>query len=157
MARSAVLAGRALSDLVRNLEVVVLMVGVGILVGFRVHSAMLPFLASVALLLMFSFALSLVSANVGPTAPTAEATQAASFPLLAVLVFAATAFAPAQNMPGWLQAYNDVHPVSLVMKAMRALPLGGPTMTPVLQALISVAALTAVFAPLSVHRYRRVA
>jgi hypothetical protein len=57
------------------------------------------------------------------------------------------AFAPAQNMPGWLQAYNDVQPVSVVVKAMRALSIGGPTATPVVHAVLWLTALVAVFAP----------
>jgi ABC transporter DrrB family efflux protein len=157
MARSAVLAGRAVADLVRSVGVVVLMIGVGFLVGFRIHNGIGPFIASAALLLLFSVALSLVFATIGLAAPTAEAANAASWPVLALLVFASTAFAPEQNMPGWLQAYNHVQPVSLVVKAMRALSLGGPTSTPVIKALIAIVAITAVFAPLAVRRYRSVA
>jgi ABC-2 type transport system permease protein/oleandomycin transport system permease protein len=157
MARSAVLAGRTLSDLVRNLGVVLLMIGVGFLVGFRIHTGVVPFIASIGLLLLFSFALSWVFALVGLGAPNAESAQAASFPILALLVFASTAFAPIESMPGWLQAYNDVQPVSVVVKAMRALAIGGETAAPVLHALLWVVALTAVFAPLAVNRYRKAA
>jgi ABC-2 type transport system permease protein/oleandomycin transport system permease protein len=157
MARSAVLAGRSLSDLVRNLGVVLLMVGVGFLVGFRVHTGVIPFAASIGLLLLFSFALSWLFALIGLRVPNAESAQAASFPILAVLVFASTAFAPAENMPGWLQTYNDYQPVSIVVKAMRALAIGGDTAGPVLQALAWIAVLIAIFVPLSVARYRKAA
>jgi len=157
MARSAVLAGRSLSDLVRNLGVVLLMVGVGFLVGFRVHTGVVPFVASIGLLLLFSFALSWLFALIGLRVPNAESAQAASFPILAVLVFASTAFAPAANMPGWLQTYNDYQPVSVVVKAMRALTIGGETAVPVLQALAWIGVLVAIFVPLSVARYRKAA
>jgi ABC-2 type transport system permease protein/oleandomycin transport system permease protein len=157
MSRSAVLAGRALADLVRNVGVVLLMIGMGFLVGYRVHTSVVPFVASIGLLLLFSFGFSLIFALIGLGVPNAEAAQAASFPILAILVFASTAFAPAQTMPGWLQAYNDVQPVSVVVKAMRALSVGGVTATPVLHSLLWIAALVAIFAPLAVNRYRRAA
>jgi ABC-2 type transport system permease protein len=157
MSRSAVLAGRALSDLVRNVGVVIMMIGVGFLVGFRVHTGVVPFLASLLLLLAFSFAFSWIFALVGLSVPNAESAQAASFPVLALLVFASSAFAPVENMPGPLQAYNDVQPVSVVVKALRALSIGGETATPVVHAVLWVVGLTAVFATLAVRKYRRTA
>lgn len=155
MARSAVLAGRTLADLVRNIAVVLLMIGVGFLVGFRIHAGAPAFVGSLLLLLLFSFALSWVFAIVGLSAPNPEAAQAAAFPVLALLVFASTAFAPAESMPGWLQAYNDVQPVSVVVRAMRVLANGGPTTTPVLHALAWCVAMILVFAPMAVRKYRQ--
>lgn len=157
MSRSAVLAGRALSDLVRNVGVVIMMIGVGFLVGYRVHTGVVPFLASLLLLLAFSFAFSWIFALVGLSVPTAESAQAASFPVLALLVFASSAFAPVENMPGVLQAYNDVQPVSVVVKALRALSIGGETAVPVIHAVLWVVGLIAIFAPLAVRRYRQAA
>lgn len=79
MARSAVLAGRTLADSVRNLIVIVLMITVGFLVGFRVHTSALGLLAAVALLLLFGFAMSWLMALIGLATGNAEAAQAASF------------------------------------------------------------------------------
>ncbi|HEX9970014.1 MAG TPA: ABC transporter permease, partial [Acidimicrobiales bacterium] len=101
MARSAVLAGRTVADLVRNSLVVLLMIVVGFIVGFDIHAGWVPFAASVVLLLLFGFALSWVFATIGLSAPNAEATQAAAFPLMGLLVFASTAFVPLETMPGW--------------------------------------------------------
>jgi ABC-2 type transport system permease protein/oleandomycin transport system permease protein len=157
MARSAVLAGRSLADLVRNFFVVLMMIFVGFLVGFRVHAGIVPFVASIGLLLMFSFAFSWIFALIGLGVPNAEAAQAASFPVLALLVFASTAFVPIDGMPGWLQAYNRVQPVSVIVKAQRALSIGGETATPVFHALLWIVGLTAIFAPLAIRRYRRAA
>jgi ABC-2 type transport system permease protein/oleandomycin transport system permease protein len=157
MARSAVLAGRTLADLVRNFGVVLLMVLVGFLVGFRIHAGVFPFVTSIGLLLLFSFAFSWVFAFIGLSAPTAESAQAGSFPILALLVFASTAFVPIDGMPGWLQAYNRVQPVSVVVKAMRALAVGGETALPVVYSLLWIAGLLAVFIPLCVSRYRKAA
>ena len=155
MARSAVLAGRTMADLVRNIGVVLLMIGMGFLVGFRIHAGVPAFVASIALLLLFAFAFSWVFALIGLSVPTSESAQAASFPILALLVFASTAFAPKETMPGWLQAYNDVQPVSVVVRAMRALSVGGETAVPVLHAVAWCIAIVAVFAPLAVRKYRR--
>ncbi len=158
MARSAVLSGRTLADLVRNLGVVALMVAVGFLVGFRVHTNALAFLAAMAILLVFSFALSWVFALLALSVPNPEAAQAASFPPLALLVFASSAFVPVESMPGWLQAFAERQPVSITVDAVRALlVLPGATAVPVLQSLAWSAAIIAVFAPLAVRRYRRAA
>ena len=155
MSRSAVLAGRSIADLVRNFGVVILMIVVGYLVGFRIHAGVVPFIASIGLLLLFSFAFSWIVALIGLGVPNAESAQAASFPVLAILVFASTAFVPIDGMPGWLQAYNKVQPVSVVVKAQRALSIGGDTAIPVIHALLWVVGLVAIFAPLAIRRYRR--
>jgi ABC-2 type transport system permease protein len=155
IARSAVLAGRTVADLMRNVLVVALMVGVGFLVGFRVHTNALAFLFGLVLLLYFSFALSWVFALIGLSMPNAEAAQAASFPVLALLVFASAAFAPTNTMPAWLRVYTEHQPVSDTAEALRALVLGGPTTSAVLSAFAWSTGILLVFVPLAVRSYRR--
>jgi ABC-2 type transport system permease protein/oleandomycin transport system permease protein len=157
MARSAVLVGRTTADLVRNIFVVSLMTGVGFLVGFNYHTTLLGLLAGLALVILFSYALSWMSALIGLLVPNAETAQAAFFPIVAVLVFASAAFVPVNSMPGWLQPFSRNQPVSVVIEAVRACVLGGATATLVLKALFWIAAIVAVFAPLAVRRYRKVA
>ena len=157
MARSAVLIGRTTADLVRNFFVVTVMTGVGFLVGFRYHTSALALVGAVALVLLFSYALSWLSALLGLMAPNAETAQAAFFPIVAVLVFASAAFVPVATMPGWLQAFANHQPVTAVINAVRALTLGGPTAGKVVSALAWIAGIVAVFAPLSIRRYRKVA
>jgi ABC-2 type transport system permease protein/oleandomycin transport system permease protein len=157
IARSAVLAGRSLADLVRNSFVIALMVAVGFGVGFRVHTNVLAFFGGFLLLLAFMFALSWVFATIGLLVRDPEASQAASFPIMAVLVFASSAFVPVNTMPGWLQAYADHQPVSDMADAMRALMLGGATTGKVVIALAWCAGIVAVFAPLAIARYRKAA
>jgi ABC-2 type transport system permease protein/oleandomycin transport system permease protein len=157
MARSAVLIGRTSADLVRNLFVVILMTIVGFLVGFSYSTSFLGLVAALALVLAFAYALSWVFAVMGLTTPNAETAQAASFPILAVLVFASSAFVPVESMPGWLQPWAEHQPVSVVIDAVRALVLGGPTASKVLAALAWIVGIVVVFAPLAVRRYRRVA
>jgi ABC transporter DrrB family efflux protein len=155
MARSAVLAGRTIADLVRNLFVVALMVGMGFLVGFRVHTGVLPLALAIVLLLLFGLAMSWLMALIGLRTGNAEAAQAAAFPLMAPLVFASSAFVPTRAMPGWLQAYANHQPVTATINAVRALTIGGPTASKVVVALLWIAGITIVFAYLAVNRYRR--
>lgn len=155
MARSAVLVGRTLADLARNLLVAALMTGVGFAVGFRVHTSPLDFLAAILLVVLFGYALSWVFATVGLGVADPETAQAASFPVMAVLVFASSAFVPVDSMPGWLQPFAEHQPVSVTASAARALALGGPTTSFVLQSLAWSAGILAVFVPLAVWRYRR--
>jgi ABC transporter DrrB family efflux protein len=166
MARSAVLAGRTLADLCRNMFVVALMVGMGVLVGFRIHRGLAPFLGGLALLLLFGFAMSWVFGIVGMTVPNAETAQAAAFPLIFPLVFASSAFVRVTNMPGWLQGFAKNQPVTATVNAVRALCLdsttaerliGESTTTLVVKSLAWSLGILALAAPLAVRRYRRVA
>ena len=155
MARSAVLAGRTLADLSRNVFVVLLMVAVGFLVGFRIHTDALALIAGILLLLFFGYAMSWIFATVGLALGDPETAQAAAFPVLAPLVFASTVFVPLERMPGWLQVWAEHQPVSVTASAVRALVLGGPTASLVWQSLAWCVGILAVFAPLAVRRYRR--
>jgi ABC transporter DrrB family efflux protein len=155
MARSAVLAGRTIADLVRNVWVVILMSAVGFAVGFRIQTNVVAFLAGLLMVLVFAFSLSWVFAYIGLATSNPEAAQAASFPILAIFVFASSAFVPLNTMPGWLQAFAAHQPVTAAINAVRALFLGGPTARYVLISLAWCVGIVVVFAPLAVHRYRR--
>ena len=155
MARSAVLAGRTLADLTRNVFVVALMVALGFVVGFRLHTTTGHLIAGVALVLLFGYSLSWVFVTVGLLTGNPETAQAAAFPLLIPLVFASSAFLPVATMPGWLQAFANHQPVSVTASAVRGLVLGGPAATYIWQTLAWCAGIVAVFAPLAVYRYRR--
>jgi ABC-2 type transport system permease protein/oleandomycin transport system permease protein len=155
MARSAVLVGRTLADLVRNIFVVLLMSAMGFIVGWRIHTNVLALLAGLILVVAFAYSLSWVFAIVGMSAPNGETAQAASFPLLAPLVFASSAFVGLKSMPGWLQAFASRQPVSIVVNAVRALTLGGPTKTYLIESIAWIIGITVVCAPLAVAKYRR--
>jgi len=159
MARSAVLSGRTSADAVRNLFVVLLMVAVGTLIGFRFHNGLAGAVASVLLAVLFGFALSWVFAWIGLKTGDAETAQLAGFVIIFPLVFASSAFVPTSRMPGWLQAFANHQPVTQVANAIRALSQGeamaGPASGPLLRALLWIAAIIAVFAPLAVARYRK--
>ena len=156
MARSAVLVGRTLADMLRNVFVIALMVVIGFAVGWTIHTNVVATVAALGLVLGFAYSLSWVFAIVGLSVPDSETAQAASFPILAPLVFASSAFVPVSTMPGWLQAFARNQPVTVVVDAVRALTLGGPTSTAVLKALVWIVGIVAVCAPLAVARYRKV-
>jgi ABC-2 type transport system permease protein/oleandomycin transport system permease protein len=158
MARSAVLAGRTTADLARNVFVVLLMLAVGFLVGFRVHTDVLGLLGGILVLLAFGYAMCWIFASVGLLVGDPETAQAAAFPVLAPLVFASTLFVDSASMPGWLAAWADHQPVSLTAKAVRYLTLGDSPLgraSDLWAALAWIAGILIVFAPLAVRRYRR--
>jgi ABC-2 type transport system permease protein/oleandomycin transport system permease protein len=155
MGRSAVLTGRTLADLTRNVFVVILMMVVGFLVGWRIHTNVFALFAAGLLVLLFGFSMSWIFAAVGLAVKDPETAQAAAFPILAPLVFASSAFVPTDTMPPWLQVFADHQPVSATANAVRALTIGGPTATYVIEALAWAAAILIIFVPMAVRFYRR--
>ena len=156
VARSAVLAGRTLSDSVRNLFVVLLMIGIGYLIGFRFQNGILGAIGVIVLVVLFGFAFSWISATIGLLIQDPESVQSIGLIWVFPLIFASSVFVPIESMPGWLQAFTTVNPITNVVDALRGLALGGSLGGPVWPALVWVASIVAVFAPLAVWRYRRV-
>jgi ABC-2 type transport system permease protein/oleandomycin transport system permease protein len=113
-------------------------------------------LGAIALILAFSYSLSWVFAFVGLSVRDPETAQAASFPILAPLVFASSSFVPVSTMPGWLQPWAENQPVSVVVNAARALTIGGATTTLVLKSIAWIVGIVLVFAPIAIHKYRKV-
>jgi ABC-2 type transport system permease protein len=155
MARSAVLLGRTLSDLVRNLFVVLLITTVGYFVGFRFTGGWVGALGAILVVVGLGYALSWVFAFIGLSVPDAESAQAASFVVTFPLVFASSAFVPVERMPGWLRTFAKATPITNAIDAARALALGGPVTRPLLYALAWIFGILAVFVPLAVTRFRR--
>lgn len=169
MARSAVLVGRSVADLSRNVFVQGLMIAVGFAVGFRIHAGWARFALAIGVLLAFGFALSWIFATIGLASQNVETTQAAAFPLMAPLVFASSAFVPVDTMPGWLQPFARHQPVSVTIATVRRLVLGnsitpqqyaalgirGSTLHLVALSLAWSVAITLVFAPIAIRLYHR--
>jgi ABC transporter DrrB family efflux protein len=156
MARSAVLVGRSVADLVRGLLVIVIMTAVGLAVGFRPQTGPLAFMAAVGLLLLFLHAVSWGFSVIGLAAPNSETAQVMAFPVLFPLTFASSAFVQVKTLPGWLQAFANHQPITAVINASRALMLGGPTSSQVVSAVAWCLGILVVLAPLAVYRYRRI-
>ncbi|MEO8953174.1 MAG: ABC transporter permease [Ktedonobacteraceae bacterium] len=155
MAKSAVLTGRTISDLVRNTFVVFVMWMVGLLVGFRPDGNILSWLAAAAMLLLTSFAFSWISATIGLIVSSVEAAQSAGFIWLFPLTFASSAFVPTKSMPTWLRTFAEHQPVSLIVNAVRGLLLNQADTATILQALAWCIGILVVFIPLSVWAYGR--
>jgi oleandomycin transport system permease protein len=155
VARSAVLAGRIASDAVRMAISQFVILGFAFVIGFRVHTGPLAVLAAVGLLVGFGVALSCVSAVIGLTARSLPTVDTIATLWMVPLQFGSSMFVPTGTMPGWLQAFVKVNPMTLVVDASRGLLAGGPVAGPAFGASLWIAGTIAVFGPIAVWRYRR--
>jgi ABC-2 type transport system permease protein/oleandomycin transport system permease protein len=155
MARSAVLAGRTLADVATNTVSLVVMVVVGLLVGFNFTSSPLEVVAGFGLLLLFGYAFSWIFAFIALNASSAEGAQALGFIVIFPLTFASSAFVPPESMPAGVEEFAKANPISTVVDATRALLVDAPAGNDVWAALLWCIGLIAVFATLSVYRYKR--
>ena len=150
------LAGRTLSDTVRNVFVVLLMTGVGLAIGFRFHGTFIESIGALVVAVLFGLAFSWISALIGMSVRDPEAAQAAGFIWIFPLVFASSSFVPVQTMPSWLQVFARNNPITHTVNAIRAMILGGqPVWHELWIALAWIIGILVVFVPLSVNRYRR--
>jgi ABC transporter DrrB family efflux protein len=163
MARSAVLAGRTLSDAIRNLAVAALMLAVGGLIGFRWQTSFFGLLAALAVAVAFAYALSWVMATIGLAVKNPEAAQSAVFLPVFPLVFASSVFLPTATMPSWLQAFANNQPITITANALRGLILGQGALLPgttvggqVLASLAWSFGILIIFSPMAVRQYRRI-
>jgi ABC transporter DrrB family efflux protein len=155
MSRGAVLAGRTLADILTNSISIAVMLIVGVIAGFSFDAPLAHILLGIVLLLLFGYAFSWVFAFVGLTSSSPESSQAVGFIVIFPLTFISSAFVPVESMPGALQAFAEVNPFTIVVDAMRSLFLGIPAGNNVWGAFAWAIAITAVFAFLSVNRYKR--
>jgi oleandomycin transport system permease protein len=155
ISRWSPLAGRIVADVVKQAWAIALLLGVGMILGFRVGTGPLEVLAAFGLLLGFALAATWMSVLVGMVVSAPEKVQIFGFVLIFPITFASNAFAPTASMPGWLQAWVKVNPVSILSDAVRGLLSSGPVGAPVVQSLLWAAGLLAIFAPLSVWAFKR--
>ncbi|MDH3463483.1 MAG: ABC transporter permease [Acidimicrobiia bacterium] len=164
MARSAVLTGRTIADLFRNLWVNALMLIVGFLIGWRFEQGFLKMALGVLLVLLFAHSMSWVMACLGLAIKDTEAVQVAGFLPIFPLVFASSVFVPTNTMPAWLQTFADNQPITILANTVRSLMLTEEALpfigldpgTLIWQSLAWIAGIIVVFAPLAVRLYRRV-
>ncbi|MGH8945258.1 MAG: ABC transporter permease [Acidimicrobiia bacterium] len=163
MARSAVLTGRTLADLVRNTFVITLMLIVGYLMGWRFEQGLGKMALGVVISLLFGYAFSWVMATIGLAAKTPEAAQSAGFLPIFPLVFASSVFVPTQAMPDWLRSFADNQPVTVIANTVRSMmipeqalaPLGLDQGSLVVRSLAWIAGIIVVFGFLAVRQYKR--
>jgi ABC-2 type transport system permease protein len=153
MAQSAVLVGRTLSDLVRNLLTMVVMFAISFAVGFRLQGSLAEAALATLLLLLFSYAFSWVQALMGLSVGSVEAANSAGFIWMFPLTFVSSAFVDTRNMPGWLQGAADANPFTKVTNATRALYNGHSPGSALWISLAWAIGITATFAVLSVRKF----
>jgi oleandomycin transport system permease protein len=156
IARSAPLIGTVLGDTVRFCVVMIVLTGFGCALGFRFHTGPLDIVAAYALAYVFYLAVCWISALIGLIAPSPETVQGISFIWIMPLVFGSSVLlANTSTMPGWLQAWVKVNPVSHLADAVRALTIGGPVGSHALITLAWAAGIMLVAFPLAMRMYRR--
>ena len=162
MARSAVLTGRTIADVIYNGGILIVLMATGLLVGWSVNTGFVDFLAGVALLLLFAFVMSWVGVCLGLTVPSVEVAQQVSFIVIFPITFVSSAFVPVATLPTILQPFAEWNPVSTLTSSLRTLwgnpnPYVSdsfPAQNPILVTLMWAAIILGVFAPLAVRRYR---
>ena len=163
MAPSAVLSGRTVAELARSFVTLLVVMVVGLAIGWRVHNGFLSWLAAVGLMMLFGYALTWVGCWVGLGMPNEQVASTAGLIWLFPITFISSAFVPVTSMPTWLQPFAQWNPVSTLSHSCREL-FGNPTgiigtsfpeQHAVLVTVLWSLLLLVVFVPLSVRKYRR--
>ncbi len=155
IARSAPLVGSVVGDLIRFVVSIVVLFAFGYAIGFRIGTNPLSTIAACLLAIAFAFAISWIGVLLGVLMRSPGAVQGTSFLMLFPLTFGTNMMVPTSTLPGWLQAWVKINPVTDVMEAARGLIIGGPVAKPVTHSLLWTVAIIVVFAPLAVRAYRR--
>lgn len=156
MARSAVLAGRTITDIIRNLFTVGLMTIVGLFIGFRIDHGIFNFIGAVILIALFGFAFSWVSAAIGLAVKTLETAQVAGFIWVFPLAFGSSIFVPIESMSSVVRTFAEYNPITYVVNTVRALTLGLPVGNNIWFSLAWIIGIMIVFVPLAINRYRAI-
>ena len=165
MARSAVLAGRTVSDVAYNAGILVVLMLTGLVIGWTWHTGVVELLAGVGLLLLFAFAMSWVGVYLGLSVPNVEVGQQLVFTALFPVVFISNVYVPPATLPDFLRPIAEWNPVSTLTSGLRGLwgnpnpfaaSTGLPSEQPILVTLMWIVIILAVFVPLAVRKYRSV-
>jgi ABC-2 type transport system permease protein len=167
MSRSAVLIGRTTSDLLNNVFVVVVMSLTGLIVGWRIHNGFLKAVAAYALLFLFGYAMSWISAVIGLSVKSVEVAQSAGFIWMFPLTFLSNAFVATDRLPPELRPVADWNPISSIVLALRDLfgnapegfarGSGFPAQHPIPLAVGWCLLILLIFMPMAIARYRKAA
>jgi ABC-2 type transport system permease protein len=163
MSRAAVLTARTIADLLTQMIGATVTAGVGLAIGWRVHTSAGDVIEAFALALLFGYAFTWAGVCLGMVLRSPEAAQQTGFVIFLPLTFISSAFVPTQGMPGWLQPVAEWNPLSSLAAACRHLfgnpnPAAAvqswPTQHAELAVVVWSVAMLAVFAPLAVRLYR---
>lgn len=155
MFQPAVLIGRTVSDIVRNVFTFFVMLVVGLLIGFRFLGGVVDAVVATVLLLGFSYAFSWIQAYIGLSVKSVEAANSAGFIWMFPLTFVSSAFVSTASMPGWLQTIADVNPFTQLTNAARALYNGTDPGSALWISVLWAIGITLVFATLATRKYNR--
>jgi oleandomycin transport system permease protein len=155
IARWAPLAGAILGDVARYVISVVVTLGFGVVLGFRIHTNPVDAVGGCLLVLAFAMAMCWLSALIGLSVKTPQGVQVFGFIAMFPLIFASGLLVPVTTMPGWLQAFAKANPVTLLAAACRGLMVHGAVAVPAGESMLWALGLVVVFAPLAVRVYRR--
>ena len=155
--RASVLAGRTVADIFTNFMGIVVLLATGLIIGFSFQTDGFEIIAGILLLLLFGFASSWIFAVIGMSVSSPEAANGVGFTLIFPITFISSAFVPVASMPGALQWFAEINPVTYLVDAMRHLWLGTPAGDKVWGAVVWTLVLIAIFAPIAVAKYRRAA
>ena len=150
----APLVGAVLGDSVRYLVAATVVVALGLVLGFRPAAGLGGVLAAIALVVVFAFGLAWVFTTVGLLMRTPSAVMNGGFMALFPLTFLSSAFVSPRTLPGWLEAFVSVNPISHVVTASRGLMEGAASAGQIGLVLVTAVVLTAVFAPRTTYLYR---
>jgi oleandomycin transport system permease protein len=156
ISRSAPLTGTIMGDFIRYLVSIAIVFGYGSLLGFRITTNPVSALGAVGLMFLFGFAVGWIWVLLGLYVKSPQSLQGFGFIVMFPLAFGSSVFIPAATLPGWLQAWVKVNPVTALTSASRGLMLGAPFATAAWHSIAWSIAITVIFAPLAVRRYRRV-
>jgi len=162
MARSAVLTGRTVADVIYQAGILVVLMLAGLVVGWRVHNGFAKFMFAVVLLLAFAYVMAWIGVWIGLSVPNTETAQQLTFVTIFPLTFISNVFVPPASLPAVLQPIAEWNPVSTLTASCREL-FGNPNPTigtafpsqhPIEVTIVWAIVLIAIFAPLAVRKYR---
>lgn len=153
--RAVPLVGAVTADVARYITLCVVTMGAGYLMGFRVQTDAAKAFGAMALCIGFALSFCWISVFIGMVARTSGSVQALGFLIVLPLSFGSNTFVPTATMPGWLQAFVNVNPLSHLVSTVRALMLGGAYANDLAWTLGWMAVLLVVFVPLALWGYRK--
>ncbi|MEV4382151.1 ABC transporter permease [Streptosporangium sp. NPDC049644] len=154
IARTAPLSGRIIADTVKQMWAFALLIGFGMVLGFRVTTSFFGLLGALALLVVVALAMSWMSVLIGLKASSPEKVQMIAFSTMMPLTFTSSALVPSATFPSWLKTWSDLNPVTHLADAIRGLLIGGDVTRAALFSLLWAAGFAVIFAPLAIRAFR---
>ena len=156
MSRSAVIAGRTMADSLRNIFTVLIMIGVGYAIGFRIEQSLPEALGAIALAVLFGFAIMWIMIIVGLSVKKSETAQMAGMVFVFPLTFASSAFVPTASMPDGLQWFAEHSPVTYAIDTLRGLMITGNYNDTIWYMVVWIVAISIIAFPLAVRQYKKI-